>query len=85
MDPGTHSIINLVDKHGINPPSFCNLNAAFIEILDPVSDLATILKGSGDSVNGTEAGTRARANGKPQSQSLFQGSEKTAMSPGLPT
>lgn len=36
MDPETHSIINLVDKHGINPPTVCNLNEAFIEILGPV-------------------------------------------------
>lgn len=56
MDPGTHSIINLVDKHGINPPTVCNLNEAFIEILGPVSDLEVSLKASRDVGNGIEPG-----------------------------
>lgn len=42
MDPETHSIINLVNKHGINPPTVCNLNEAFIEILGPVLGLARL-------------------------------------------
>lgn len=61
-DPGTHSIINSVDKHGINPPVVLNLNEAFIEILGPVSDFAA--KASGDVGSGGEAGTRAALNAK---------------------
>lgn len=57
MDPVIHSIINLIDKHGINPPTVCNLNEAVTEILGPVSDLVVSLKASGDISNGTEANT----------------------------
>lgn len=40
MDPRTHSIVNPVEKHAINPPTACYLNEAFIEISGLVSDSA---------------------------------------------
>lgn len=55
MDPGTHSIINLVDKHGINPPTVCNFSEAFIEISGPVLDFEA--KASGDIGNGRDTNT----------------------------
>ena len=64
MDPGTHSIINSVDKHGINPPTVPNLNEAFIEILGLVSDFAATVSGDVGSVG--EASTRAGLNAKSQ-------------------
>lgn len=42
MNPETLWVINLVDKHGINPPTVCNLNEAFIEILGPASGLVKL-------------------------------------------
>ena len=42
MNPETHWVINLVDKHGINPPTVCNLNEAFIEISGPTSGLVKL-------------------------------------------
>lgn len=64
MDPATHSIINSVFKHGINPPTVPNLNEAFIEILGLVSDFA--VKVSGDVGSVGEASTRAGLNAKSQ-------------------
>ena len=63
-DPGTHSIIDSVDKRGINPPTVCDLNEAFIDTLGLVSDFAA--EASGDVGSGGEASARARRDDKSQ-------------------
>lgn len=68
MDPGTHLIINAVNKHGINPPTVCSLNEAFIGELGPVSDLAVSLKANGDPWRWHRGQPRVRVNVKPQSK-----------------
>lgn len=79
-DSEIHSIINPVDKHGVSPPTLCNLNEAFIEILGPVSDLAANLK---------QVGTLAMA-WRPMQEpewatedgDCLVGLQKTSVSPG---
>lgn len=83
MDPGTHSIINLVDKHGINPPTVCNFSEAFIEISGPFLDFKA--KASGDIGNGRDTNTSVKLNDKMSRKEPASRPREDATSPGLST